>query len=68
MLTGIMHNYITKSLVLQSDADAAENDKSVVQRAFRTACSLGFLRGTVMSKLNVGVACLQTYVLSFCGL
>lgn len=45
MLIGIMFNYITKPLVLQSDADAAENDKSILQRAFRSACSLGFMRG-----------------------
>lgn len=45
MLIGIMYKYITKPLVLQSDADAAENDKSILQRAFKTARSLGFMRG-----------------------
>lgn len=45
ILTEIMYSYITRPLVLQSDADAAENDESMLQRAFKTACSLGFMRG-----------------------
>lgn len=45
MLIGIMYNYITTPLVLHSDADAAENDESILQRAFKTVCSVGFMRG-----------------------
>lgn len=45
ILLGKMYNYITKPLVLQSDADAAENDKSILAEGFQNCLFLRVYEG-----------------------